>query len=270
MRVYLFFFFLFLSSDIIAQCFSANRVFGDGEEISYTVSYNWGPVWVDAGRVTFCAVSEQYKGKQVWHLKSTGTTFKSYELLFKVRDYYDTRIDPGTFKTYEFRRYIYEGGYTLLNTLIFDHGREMVYSSTKTNNNPVRIDTLKLTPCLFDMLTAVYYVRTLDLANMKPDLRIPVNVLIDDSVYQIQIRAVGKEIVEHPNGMRYRCIRFVANMVKGTIFKGDEDVSVWVTDDQNKVPVYIEAKILIGSIKAYLKGTKGLLHPATSLIKKSQ
>ena len=56
-------------------------------------------------------------------------------------------------------------------------------------------------------------------------------------------------------------------MVQGTIFKGDEDVVVWVTDDGNKIPVYIEAKIIVGTIKAYLKDTKGLRHPMTSLVK---
>ena len=267
MRTYLLFILALFYLDSSAQCFTSNRAFGNGEEISFTVSYNWGPVWVDAGLVTFSAVSEMYKGKPAWHLKSTGKTFKSYDILFKVRDYYDSWVDPGTFKTHEFRRYIYEGGYTLLNTMTYDPIRELVYSNTKTNSNPVRMDTLKLTPCLFDMVAAVYYVRTLDLADMKPEVRIPVNVMIDDSVYQIQIRTVGREIVEHPDGKRYRCIRFAAMMVKGTIFKGEEDVNVWVTDDPNKIPVYVEAKILIGTIKAYLKSYKGLLHPMTSLIK---
>ena len=56
-------------------------------------------------------------------------------------------------------------------------------------------------------------------------------------------------------------------MVQGTIFKGDEDVVVWVTDDGNRVPVYIEAKIIVGTIKAYLKSTKGLKNPVTALVK---
>src|ERR1039457_5744019 len=71
-----------------AQCFTDNTTFGDGENISYKVSYNWGPIWMDAGSVTFSVAKEKYLGKDSWHLKSTGKTFAAYDYFFKVRDYY--------------------------------------------------------------------------------------------------------------------------------------------------------------------------------------
>lgn len=265
-QLFLIIFFVITLTKSYGQCSVNNDVFGNGEQISYTISYNWGPVWVDAGIVTFSAVSDIRQGKPVWHLRSTGKTFTSYDLLFKVRDYYDSWIDPATFKTAEFRRYIYEGGYTLQNTLVFNHSKGTILANTKSNNNPMRIDTLLIKPCTFDMLGAVYYVRTLDLTSLKPELKHPVNVLIDDSVYQIYIRYAGKEIVENTDGKKYRCLKFHAKMVVGTIFKGDEDVTIWVTDDRNKIPVYIEAHIQIGTIKAYLKEMKGLKSAVVSRI----
>ena len=103
---------------------------------------------------------------------------------------------------------------------------------------------------------------------MKPDTKIPISVIIDDNIYPIYIRELGKEVVENQDGTKYRCIKFSAKMVQGTIFKGDEDILVWVTDDENKIPVYIEAKILVGTVKAYVKEMKGLRNPATSRISK--
>ena len=264
----LIFFFSFEISSLNAQCFKKNNAFSEGEAISYEISYNWGPIWVNAGVVTFSVAGEKFLGKDSWHFKSTGTTFSSYDLLFKVRDYYDSWINPETFYTYEFRRYIYEGGYSLVNTLRFDNLNSKVYSSTKSNNNPVHFDTLKTNLCSFDMLSAVYYTRTLDFSNLQPETKIPVSVIIDDNVYPIYIRALAKEIVTNQDGSKYRCVKFSVKMVQGTIFRGDEDVLVWVTDDENKIPVYIEAKILVGTIKAYLKDCKGLRNPATSLIKR--
>ncbi len=252
---------------VFAQCFTSNTTFGDGEQISYTVSYNWGPVWVDAGLVTFSVINEQYSGKPAWHFKSTGKTFASYDLLFKVRDYYDSWVDPVTFHSFDFRRYIYEGGYSLLNTLKFDYTGKKIISNTKSNNNPQRTDTLAMRVCSFDMLSAVYYTRTLDFHDILPDSRKQVTVLIDDAYYDIYIRYIGKEIVETTDGKRYHCIKFAAKMVQGTIFKGSEDVLVWVTDDANKIPVYIEAKIIVGTVKAYLKDTKGLRNPLLSLVR---
>jgi len=264
----LIFLFSFEISSVNAQCFKKNNAFTEGESISYEVSYNWGPIWVNAGIVTFSVSREKFLGKDAWHLKSTGTTYSSYDLLFKVRDYYDTWINPDSFTTYEFRRYIYEGGYSLINTLRFDYPNSKAYSSTKRNKNPVRLDTLKADPCSFDILSAVYFTRTFDFSNLKPETKIPISVIIDDNIYAIYIRALGKETVTNKDGSRYRCIKFSAKMVQGTIFKGDEDILVWVTDDENKIPVYIEARILVGKIKAYLKDAKGLRNPASSVIKK--
>lgn len=248
-----------------AQCVSSNEVFQEGEEIIYMVSYNWGPVWVDAGLVTFTTTKEPYYGKPAWHFNSTGKTFISYDILFKVRDYYDSWVDPETFRPLGFKRFIYEGGYSLINTMTFDYNRKKIISNTKSNNNPVRYDTLKLSPCTFDMLTAVYFTRTLDIAKMRPNEKREISIVIDDGYYNIYIRSLGKETVENTDGKRYRCNKFAAKMVEGTIFKGDEDVLVWVTDDSNKVPIRIEAKIIIGTVKAYMKEAKGLKNPLTTL-----
>jgi hypothetical protein len=242
-------------------------VFKEGEFLSYEVSYNWGPIWVDAGLVTFSIEPDKYAGKPAWHLKSSGRTYKSYDFFYKVVDYYDAWVEPETFHPYEFRRSVYEGGYTLLNTLRYDHSGQTVYSSTKTNTNPVRFDTIKSTACVYNPLLAVYVARTLDISSLKHDARIPVTVLIDDSTYEIYIRYIGKEIVQTRDGKQYKCVKFAAKMVKGTIFRGDEDVLVWVTDDDNRIPVYIEAKILVGTVKAYLKETRGLRNSLSSLIK---
>jgi len=256
-----------LSPALQGQCVKSNTVFTGGEEAVYSVSYNWGPVWVNAGVVTFSASFETYHGIPAWHLKSTGKTFPSYDLLFKVRDYYDSWVDTSTFRSIGFQRYIYEGGYTLVNTLAFDYARQKVYSNTKTNNNSVRTDTLKLLPCTFDMLTAVYFTRLQDLSSLKPNEKKQVALIIDDCYYIIYIRSLGKEVVENTDGKKYRCIKFAAKMVTGTIFRGDEDVLVWVTDDANKIPIRVEAKILVGTVKAFLKEVKGIRNPMTTLIK---
>jgi len=248
------------------QCYDGNTAFGDGEDITYTVHYNWGPIWVNAGEVTFKANLETKGEKQVWHFKSTGKTYPSYDVLFKVRDYYETWVDPETFHTINFKRYIYEGTYTLVNTLNFDFEKKKILSSTKSNNNPVRFDTIAILPCSFDMLAAVYFTRTIDIGNIPLYQKRQVSVVIDDQVFKIYIRPLAREVVENNDGKRYNCIKMSAKMVEGTIFKGDEDVLIWITDDRNHIPIYIEAKILVGTVKAYLHEAKGLRNPLKSLL----
>jgi hypothetical protein len=252
---------LFVSGGLASQCRPQEIPFRDGEKITYIAAYNWGPVWVDAGEVTFSAEKIEYRGQPALHLSSTGSTYAGYDFLFKVRDYYESWVDPVTFKSFEFRRQINEGGYSLFNSILFFHGPGYALSNTKRPDKPIKTDTMKIGPCLFDMLASVYYVRSLDLKNMKENVTLPVNVIIDDSVFHINVKKMGKEVKANRDGTMYKCIKLSATMVEGTIFKKDEEALVWITDDANKIPIIVEAKILVGTVKAYLKEAHGLLKP---------
>lgn len=260
-RITVFLFILIFPHTIRGQCNLSDAFYSDGESISYEISYNWGPVWINAGIVSFQTKLEEKKGIPVWHLISTGRTYASYDFLFKVRDTYEAWLDTLSLHTIEFRRYIFENGYQIQNSSWFDYSRRIVLSNTKVNEEPMVVDTIRMTDCTFDMLSAVYYVRFLNLDSVTKGTCIPVYIAIDDSIYRIDIRMLDREIVEHPDGTFYNCIKFSATMVEGTIFTKDQEAWVWVSDDRNKVPISIEAKILVGSVKAYLKKDKGLKFP---------
>ncbi len=83
-------------------------------------------------------------------------------------------------------------------------------------------------------------------------------MVIDGKVNYLFIRFLGKEVMEMPSEKKYSTIKFSALLVDGTIFDGGEDMTVWVSDDENKIPLKVEAKIKVGWIKAYLVDTKGL------------
>jgi len=119
---------------------------------------------------------------------------------------------------------------------------------------------LSLTPCLFDIMSAVYYFRSVDFNQYKPGDRIPLNMILDSESYNLSMRYLGKEEVKTRDKKKYKCIKFAIQLVEGTIFKGDEDAVIWVTDDENKVPVIVEAQIIVGSVKAILSDAKGLKH----------
>ncbi|HSH53034.1 MAG TPA: DUF3108 domain-containing protein, partial [Bacteroidales bacterium] len=80
------------------------------------------------------------------------------------------------------------------------------------------------------------------------------------------VRFLGREVIKLHNKQKFKTIKFSALLVEGTIFKGGEDLLIWVTDDLNRIPVLIEAKILIGSVKATLLSTENLKFPLDSEI----
>jgi len=105
---------------------------------------------------------------------------------------------------------------------------------------------------IYDVLSAIYWCRSIDFSKLKKGDRVPLTMAIDDGVYDLFIRYLGTEKIEHRNGEIFDTYKFSVMLVEGTIFKGGEDMVVWVSRDDKKVPILVEAKILIGSVKAYL------------------
>ncbi len=83
----------------------------------------------------------------------------------------------------------------------------------------------------------------------------------------LYIRYLGKEIITGLKDQKYNCIKLSSAMIEGTIFKSGEDLIIWITDDKNHLPILLQAKILVGSVKALLLNAENLRNPFTSKVK---
>ncbi len=259
-------FLCFSAFKINAQCFDTNYCFQVGEKVNYHVVYNWHFIWLNAGWVDFEVKEATFMKRNVYYFNSFGSTFKGYDFFFKVRDRFESYLDIKTLRPLWFRRNTYEGGYSVNNQYIFDHKNNKIFSFTENTYKPFLRDTLDMPYCTFDVLSLIYYSRNLDFSGLKVNDTIPVSVIIDNELFNLYIRYLGKETIDTRDGHKYKCIKFSALLVEGTIFKGGEDLFVWVTDDKNRIPVLIEAKILVGSVKAVLSVTEGLRYKMTAKI----
>ena len=235
--------------------------------MKYDIKYNWGFIWLDAGRVEFSVSSKFYKANPVYHLKGVGHSLPKHEWIYKVRDNYQSYMDKNTLLPLWYERDTYEGGYEVHNQFYFDQTKKMVYTETKNSDKPFERDTLKLPPCTYDVMSLIYYSRNIDFNNKKVNELIPITAIIDNEIFELYIRYRGKEKLETKDGKKYNTVKFSALLVEGTIFKGGEDLFVWVTDDRNRIPVLVEAKILVGSVKALLSSTAGTIPYPESEIK---
>jgi hypothetical protein len=109
--------------------------------------------------------------------------------------------------------------------------------------------------------------RNIDFDKMKPGDKIPFSMFLDNQVYNLYIRFIGKEIIKTKYG-KFHAIKFKPLLIKGTIFEGGEKMTVWVTDDANHIPVRVESPISVGSVKVDMMGFKNLRSPLSSLIDK--
>jgi hypothetical protein len=267
-RIYILFLLLIYTTVGTGQCIEKNAAFTGNEEVYYDVYYNWGFIWVNAGEVFFKVFDSIYHNKPVYFLHSYGNSLKRWDWFFKVRDTYMAYIDKETLLPYYFKRQTSEGGYEVTSQSMFDYENSTVISATKISNKPIRHDTLSLPECTFDVLSMIYYARNLDFAKYRINDKIPIKSIIDGEIFELYIRFLGTETIETRNKQKYSCYKFTPLLVEGTIFTGGEDMTVWVTDDKNRIPILVEAKVLVGSIKAYLKDVKGIRNESLSLIPK--
>jgi hypothetical protein len=217
-----------------------------------------GAIWVGAGYATFNTTLEDLNGRKVYHVVGDGKTMKSYEWFYKVRDKYETYIDAETMLPAKFIRNVDEGGFKIYNNVTFNQN---IGQAISTNG------VYKVPKCIQDVLSAIYYARNIDYSKYKPGDKIPFSMFLDDQVYNLYIRYIGKERVTTKYGT-FNAIKISPLLIEGTIFKGGEKMVVWVSDDANRIPVRVDSPILVGSIKVDLVGYDKLRNPFTALISK--
>jgi hypothetical protein len=239
-------------------CGITNTSFKAGESITFKVFYNLGSVFVGAGEATFTSKLVQYNGKDAYHVVGDGRTYRTYDWIFKVRDKYESYIDTATMLPIRFIRNVSEGGYTIYNNVGFNRDAN---TATSTNG------TFKVPHCVQDVISAIYYARNIDFSKYKPEDKIPFTMFLDDEVYNIYIRYMGKEQVSTRYGT-FRAIKFKPLLIKGTIFEGGEQMTVWVSDDGNKIPLRVDSPISVGSIKVDMINYSNLRHALSSLVRK--
>ncbi|MEI3801911.1 Protein of unknown function [Chitinophaga ginsengisegetis] len=239
-------------------CSIRNSSFNAGESITLKVFYNLGKMYVGAGEATFNVALERFANRDVYHVVGDGKTYRAYDWIFKVRDRYESYIDTATLQPLKFIRNVNEGGYKIFNNVVFNQAGHQAISTNGTFTVP---------PCVQDVISAIYYARNIDFNKYNTGDKIPFAMFLDDQVYNIYIRYMGKEEVNTKFG-KFRAIKFKPLLIKGTIFEGGEKMTVWVSDDANKVPLRIESPISVGNIIVDMINYTNLRYPFTSLLNK--
>lgn len=231
-----------------------NTAFKEGEVLTYRLHYGV----MDAG-VAVLEVKPsimEVAGRKVYHIVGNGYSKGTFDWFFKVRDRYETFIDKDAMVPWMFVRRVDEGGYKFSQDYTFNH-----YTKKVDVGGGEKIDVPQ---GVQDMLSSFYAARNLDFTNAKEGDVYTIKSFVDKELWPMNIRYVGKETIECELGT-FKCLKFRPIVQKGRIFKNEEDLNVWITDDKNHVPLRAQAKILIGSIKLDIIGASNLAN-ATSKV----
>lgn len=239
------------------------QVFKSGESVEYSVYYHLAWVWVDAAEVSFSISDTAFGNQKKLHFLSIGRSKSSYDWIFKVRERFSSVVNPDNLNPLWYTRQSKEGSHTVNNTYLFDPEKAKIYSSIKDNSKEKYFsDTIAYNQTIYDILSATYYLRTIDFSIKDVGDTIYVNTVMDNELITLNIIYLGRELVKHKNSKYYSTYKLKTSGVAGSIFDEDSEMFVWVSADENKIPIKVESKILVGSVKAFISSLENPQNPS--------
>jgi len=227
--------------------------FKSGEWLRYKMSYSG---FLRAGTAILEVNETEYQGKKVLHAKGTGWTSGMIKWFFEVDDVYESYFDKDNIKPYLFKRKIDEGGYKKHRITSFNYESHKAYIQDFTNQK----DTSVAFKNVQDMMSSFYYLRNIETKSLKKGDEVALDMFLDAQVYPFRLRFLGREVLRTKFG-KVNSLVFRPLVQSGRIFKEEESVTIWITDDANKIPIKMQASLSVGSLRAELEDYKGLANP---------
>jgi hypothetical protein len=227
-----------------------HKAFKAGEKLTYRLHYGF----VDAGEAVLevKSTNKKVKGRDLLHVVGTGRTLGSFNWVFKVQDKYESYIDSEGIFPWMFIRRVDEGGFIINQDYIFKQNENLVKTQDKKE--------FKVTDGIQDMLSSFYYARTINFSTAKIGQEYAVDMFIDNEIFPFKVKYMGIETIKTRKG-KFECIKLRPIMMKGRVWETEDSMTIWVTNDNNKIPVQLKTKIAVGSVKATLTGWEGLANP---------
>lgn len=227
------------------------EAFKAGEWFKFRIHYGL----LTAGYATIDVIDTAFAGKPAYHVKGFGRTTGFSRIFFKVEDIYETYIDKSTKLPYRFIRNIDEGGYTKHKIIDFNQqANKAVVRDIKNSKE----ETFHTEPQIQDMISSFYYIRDRLLkSELAEGDEIALDMFFDEENFKFRLKFLGREEMKTKFG-KMKTLKFRPLVQSGRVFKEKESLTIWVSDDKNKIPLRIEADLAVGSLRADLDAFKGL------------
>ncbi|WP_310145811.1 DUF3108 domain-containing protein [Pedobacter africanus] len=249
---FLFVIFAFLSFKGMTQelPFVKDPVFQAGEKLTYKLKY--GFITAAEGTLQVQESDLKFDGKPTFRLQVDAQTSGTFDVFYKIRDHYDSYIDKDDLKPYFYQENIREGSYRRQDKARFNQDAKKVVATKGTFTTP--------TTQTFDLVSAYYFARSLDISKMKIGDYVKLNYFLGDEINQLEIQFTGREEVKTKLG-KIKCLKFSPSIKPGRIFRKDSRLYLWITDDGNRVPVKAQVEIIVGAVTMEIKSADGLKYP---------
>ena len=238
-----------------------DSAFQDGEWFKFKMSYSG---WLKAGNATLTVNETRLDERDVYHVVGKGWTTGAIKWFFKVEDLYESYFDKNSNLPYKFIRKIDEGGHTKDIEIVFNQETR----EAKVNNKKrKKVSTIATKANVQDMVSAFYYLRNnYETDKIEVGDEVKLNMFFDEENYLFRLKFLGRETIKTKFG-RIETLKFRPYVLAGRVFKEQESLTLWVSADENKIPLKVKADLAVGSLRADLEAFKGLKHSFKIVIK---
>ncbi|WP_034059233.1 DUF3108 domain-containing protein [Lacinutrix jangbogonensis] len=254
--------FLCLALSFSFITYAQNNAFQAGEKLTFTAGYNMSGLMTDFAQVTMETSSVKTKSSTLLRLKCKATTYSKWDNFFKIRDLYESYVNPKTLTPYLYKRDIDEGGYYKFVKYKFNHKTKSVKSLIRKKSKNFesgfwdRNETVKIGANTKDIITTIYHIRSLDIKKSNIGDSDTFTVLFDNKESKFSFTYVAKETINTALGKK-ECYKLRINLKNNDALKGNSNF-LWLTADENKIPVYGKFNLAFGSGELKIKSATGL------------
>jgi hypothetical protein len=227
----------------------SNKSFGFGETLNYRVHYGW----LNAARISMRIDDTlvDVKKRPTYHIVAHGKTNKSFDWMYTVRDRFESYVDTGGIAPLKYYKTVQEDKYTDTDLVYYDHGKQKLNGLKKDMDMPQYVQ---------DIVSGTYYARTIDFSDAYIGKTYPLDIYLDQKIYNLKFKYLGIETIKSDLG-KVRCIKLRPQLVVDRVFKDEDDMTIWVSDDANKLPIRVQTDIWVGSLKVDITSYSGLANP---------
>jgi len=231
-----------------------NVAFGAGEHLVFDISYGF----ITAGSAVLeIAATDTIAGRDCYRVEFRVNSLPSFSWIYRVEDHYLTYIDEATIAPWKFEQHIREGSYSRDFIAEFDQRKHVA----KTDKG-----TYPIPPYVHDILSAFYFARTIDYALLKAGDQVQLSNFYKDTTYDLVVRVLGRQQLEVAAGT-FNTVVIEPLVKEGGLIKTEGRIVVWLTDDERKIPIRVNTKVVIGSIDTELKEYSGVRGKVAARVK---
>ncbi|MFT3754157.1 MAG: DUF3108 domain-containing protein [Paludibacter sp.] len=248
---------VFIVFSLLLTVISSFSQIKPNERLVYAASYNMSGLMTHIAQVTMQTQTVQTSKKAFLRLSWEAATFSKWDSFFKIRDLYESYVDPATLRPSLYKRSIFEGGYSITEKYIFNPDHRTVNATKKVNNRAETKNLFAVGAGSQDIISMVYKLRTLDLNAMKPGQSKSFVIVFDQKEYPVAVKMLGREIVSAGNLGKRECFK-MAISAKTNKLKGADKNLIWLTSDAKRIPVLVKFSIPVGTGQIVLSSATGI------------